>query len=556
LRPRCITRWLPVLFLLLGVAVLPAAAQTPTSTSRDDRREAQIYEQKKEWVAAATRYESLLRRDRDNPELRAAFVRSLRHVHLQRRHSDPSYAAVVQQMAPSQALDVYQQVLLIVPSVYLDQVRTNIPDLFASGVQELLYALEDDVFLGQYLSGVAGTDAFKNFRKELARLRDHRPGPATREQARDLVLGLGQLAQDLDLPVQRRFLVAIALEMAAGACNALDEYTLFLTPGSAANEALGIDVPVGVGLEVVAMGNDIVISRVYPKSPAAAVPEEVRFVRGSLLRSIDGQLVSGQAPEAVAALLRGEAGRQVVIEFVPPDGSAEMPRSVTLTRTPVVIPTVEFGFLGEQMGMASAGMPMTRDIGYLKITSFQHNTVTEVQEALAQLQSQGARAIVLDLRGNGGGLFDKAVGVAELFLPEGQQIVRGESPVDRFNKTFPVRPGNPLTLPLAVLIDGDTASAAEVVVGALKDQNRARLFGQPTFGKGLIQCIIPVTKPGPAGRIATALKITVARFFTPGKQPVNLRGITPHDVIDSQGEVPVEAARLYLINLLRGMNDR
>jgi carboxyl-terminal processing protease len=201
-------------------------------------------------------------------------------------------------------------------------------------------------------------------------------------------------------------------------------------------------------------------------------------------------------------------------------------------------------------------MPGADKVGYLRILSFQQSTVQEVREALGQLQSSGARAVVLDLRGNGGGLFQPAVKVTELFLPEGQLVVRAESPLRDFNKPFPVESGNPLALPLAVLIDGDTASAAEVMVGALKEHGRARLFGQPTFGKALIQCVIPVTKPGPAGRLATALKITVARFFAPGRQTVNALGIAPDDVLDAQGEEAVTAARLYLLGVLRSGNLR
>jgi carboxyl-terminal processing protease len=543
LRPRRLNRCLLSVFLI-GVVVSPLSAQITLTTRDKERHDAFLAEQRQDWFAAAASYENLLRKNRDDVELRAAFVRSLRHLHLARRHRDPSYETVVQQMSPSQALDIYQKVLLLVPSVYIDQVRTGIPDLFASGVQELLYALEDATFVRLYLPGATGTDAFKEFRARLTKLRDHRPGPTTRQQARDQVFGVGQMAQDLDLPISKAFLVAVAFEMAAGACNALDEYTLFLTPGSAANEALGIDAPVGVGFEVVAMGDQHFISRVFPNTEAM----ELKLSPQDRLVRINGQLVAGLSGEAVATLLRGAVGTTVEIEVQP--FNQEGIQKVRLLRQAFVIPSVEHRILD------AMDMPAMEPIGYLRISSFQHSTVQEVREALGQLQTAGARGVILDLRGNGGGLFQSAISVAELFLPEGQVIVRGEGPLPQFNKLFPAPLGNPLTLPLAVLIDGDTASAAEVVVGALKDQNRARLFGQPTFGKGLIQCIIPVTKPGPAGHIATALKITVARFFTPGKQPVNLQGIAPHDVLDPQGDGPINAARLYLLGLLRSMNVR
>lgn len=541
MRSRRANHWSGLSVILVGIFVAPVTAEN--APTLDSRRQALATEQ--------LRCETLLRQDRTNAAARAAYVRVLRQQHLARRHGDPSYAAVVQQMAPSQALDVYQQVLRIVPSVYVDQVRASVTDLFASGVQELLYATEDDTFLRTYLtSSIQAADTFKEFRVRLTKLRDQRPGPATPSQARDLVLGLGQMAQDLDLPVTKGFLVALTLEMACGACNALDEYTLFLTPGHVANEALGIEMPVGIGIEVALLGDTVVVERVYPNGPAAG-----KVAVQDRILSINNTPVTGLPLEDVLALLRGEANSPVLLEVLPA-GQVMALQPFAVARQAVAVPTVEQRILDTpELAMLPGMMPAER-IGYLRILSFQHSTVQEVREALLRLQMDGARGIVLDLRGNGGGVFQSAVSIAELFLTEGQVVVRGVGPVPQFNKPFPAGGGNPLTLPLAVLIDGDTASAAEVLVGALKDQNRARLFGQTTFGKGLIQCIIPVTKPGPAGRIATALKISVARFFTPGKEPVHLRGIAPHDVLDPQGELPINTARLYLLGVLRAGNIR
>ena len=125
MRSRCASRWLLASFLLLGIVVAPLAAQVTTSPREDLRRQAVAAEQRRDWNAAASFYESMLRKDRTSSEVRTAYVRALRHLHLSRRHSDPSFAAVVQQMAPSQALDVYQQVLRIIPSVYVDQLRAT-----------------------------------------------------------------------------------------------------------------------------------------------------------------------------------------------------------------------------------------------------------------------------------------------------------------------------------------------------------------------------------------------------------------------------------------------
>jgi len=502
-------------------------------------RLAQSSELRADWQQATNQYEALLRKDRLNPELRAGYLRSLRHLQLTRRHRDPAYEAILQQLPPSQALDVYHQVLLIVPVAYVDPYRAGLADLFSNGVQELLYALDNTGFRKHHLPTDVAADGLKEFRNRLLRLRDRRPGPTDRDQAREWLLNVGQWAEELQLASRKGFLTAVVMEFACGACNALDEYSLFLTPGTLANEALGIDVPVSVGVEVVTVDGQVTISRVYPRGPAA---DAQLAIHDRILR-INGQIVAGLTPEMVLERLRGDANTAIELEILA-SGQA-MPEKITLMRRATPTPTVDHRLLTDGMEM------MAESVGYLRIASFQQSTLQEVKEALAQLQTQGARAIVLDLRGNGGGLFESAVKVAELFLPEGQLIVKGESPVRAFNRPFAVEGGNPLTLPVAVLVDGETASAAEVVVGALKDHNRARLFGQPTFGKGLIQCIVPVTRPGSAGRMATALKITVARFLTPGKQPVEPGGILPHEVTEAVGDTPVNAARFYLLGVLR-----
>jgi len=550
LQPRRATLWASAVTLLIGCCLAPVAAQSPGASpvlsAAEARRLAADAESRQDWSGAAALYEALLRKDRNNAGLRTALLRCLRRDLVARRHLDPTYEAALAQLTPSRALDVYEKVLQLVPSVYVDPYRTTLSELFASGVQEVLLALEDDAFLRRYLPTSVGSDALKEFKAQLVRLRDRRPGPVDIPDARTLVMGLSQTASDLAIPVSKAFQVALALEMAAGACNALDEYTLFLTPGSAANAALGIDVPAGVGIEVVSDGGEMVVTRVYPRGPA-----DNRLHPNDRIRAIGGQPIAGLDASTVHDRLRGESGSIVDLEVLR-DGQMMLVETIQLRRGPYVVPTVEYRLLADPMGMGTDAEP----IGYLRITEFRHTTVQEVREALAQLQTQGARGVVLDLRGNGGGLFEAAVKVAELFLPAGHLVTRGVSPVPQFNRPFPVESTNPLTLPLAVLIDGETASAAEVVVAALKDNNRARLLGQPTYGKGLIQCIIPVTKPGESGRLATALKITVARFLSPDKSPVTRQGIPPHDLLDGDGETAIVAARLYLLGMLRTMNIR
>jgi len=161
-------------------------------------------------------------------------------------------------------------------------------------------------------------------------------------------------------------------------------------------------------------------------------------------------------------------------------------------------------------------------IGYCKLTTFHDSTVQELRDAILQLQTQGMRVLILDLRGNPGGLFKVAVQSSRLFLSDGV-IVFTQSRLPEFNETHRSRNADALGMPLVVLVDGETASAAEVLAGALKENRRATLVGQTTFGKGSIQCVVPLEK------IPAGIRITVAKFYSPANYPYSGHGVTPNN---------------------------
>ncbi len=173
------------------------------------------------------------------------------------------------------------------------------------------------------------------------------------------------------------------------------------------------------------------------------------------------------------------------------------------------------------------------------------------RKLLAEFHSSNpdVKGLILDLRGNPGGLLKSALQVSELFLSEGV-LAHSTSPLSEYNRSFRTEPHNVCTLPLALLVDGDTASSAELLAGALKDHNRARVMGQTTYGKGSIQCLIPL---GDNQAGSSSIRLTVARFYSPTNQPYSGVGLTPHDLLDAEGEAPVQAARQYLVGLLRQM---
>jgi carboxyl-terminal processing protease len=200
--------------------------------------------------------------------------------------------------------------------------------------------------------------------------------------------------------------------------------------------------------------------------------------------------------------------------------------------------------------------------GYLRISYFAESTPQQVRDVLLKgatdmRYSGGLRGLIVDVRGNPGGLFRAGVGVAELFLPEGI-IVISQSPFKEYNRPFKVEASGPFQMPIVVLIDGETASAAEVLAGALKEGRATRaaptvVVGQTSYGKGSIQCIIPLEK-GLLER-PTAIRLTVAKLFSPTNQPYTGRGVTPDEGSVLEGEALLQEARKRLRELILGLPD-
>jgi carboxyl-terminal processing protease len=259
-------------------------------------------------------------------------------------------------------------------------------------------------------------------------------------------------------------------------------------------------------MEVAREDKVLLVSQVLPGSPAALAGIKA----GDQLLRLGKKAADGLTAEAAAELLRGEAGTEVEVQILPAGESA--PRTLKLVRDRVAIPSVsEPQFLGDRM----AG------IGYVQLVSFQESTVRELDDALAKLQMGGLRALLLDLRGNPGGLVDVAVSVVERFVSTGV-IASTRGQLRSYNRTYEASNTVAIQVPLVVLIDGETSSAAELVAGALKDHGRATLVGQMTFGKGTIQRYWRLTA-APAG-----LRLTVAKFFSPRGHAYNGIGVTPH----------------------------
>ncbi len=247
----------------------------------------------------------------------------------------------------------------------------------------------------------------------------------------------------------------------------------------------------GVGMLIEAQTGGAVVRRVFPNTPA----ERIGAQAGDRVIAVDGQSVEGWPLERISNALKGEPGTQVDVLFF--RYGVREPIDVSITRAVVRIPAVPYATLVQE------------DVGYIPLLQFNETAAEEVATAVQDLLDQGAQGLVLDVRGNGGGIVEQAVQIAGMFLPEDADIAHQWERGSDEDKVYT----NPLTprapeLPLVVLVDGASASASEIVAGALQDHDRAVILGTTSYGKGLVQTAYRVN----GGYV---LKMTTGKWYTP-----------------------------------------
>lgn len=311
-----------------------------------------------------------------------------------------------------------------------------------------------------------------------------------------------------------------------------DPYTIFVEPAARQQERDSLRGNFGgIGANISRNDAGEAVLEPLPGNPA----EAAGILSGDVLLAVDGQEIGAEMTVGeIADLIRGEKGTPVTLAVRHPGSDAAV--EITIVRGDILIPSVTYRLIDE-----------APDIGYIQLSRFSGESSNEIQAAIAKLQSDGAQQLILDLRHNGGGLLDAAVDVAGHFLKGG--IVMVQQSRDRAEQVYEADDEAVAgTMPLVVLVDGGTASSAEILAGALQDRDRATLVGAQTFGKGSVQLVYDLSD-------GSSVHVTSSRWYTPGYHQIDEQGLTPdvpveitQEAIDRGQDPVLEAAINYLRN--------
>jgi carboxyl-terminal processing protease len=292
----------------------------------------------------------------------------------------------------------------------------------------------------------------------------------------------------------------------------------------------------GLGIQITGDRGVIRVISPIDDTPAA----RAGISAGDLITHIDGEQVGGLTLNQAVRKMKGKPGTRIRLTIVQ-DGRA--PRTITLTRAVINVRSVKFERKGEN-----------QDVGYIRISDFGARTTREIREAITALEKHNVKGYIIDVRNNPGGYLTAAINVADAFL-DGGDIVSTRGRGNREMDIARARPGDMANgKPVVVLVNHGSASASEIVAGAIQDHNRGIVMGTRTFGKGSVQ----QQKPFADG---TAIHITIARYFTPNGTEIQARGITPDiEVLQSRVEVIERRRDMFseatLLGSLRGNESR
>ena len=515
------TRKLHQLTLLLGLFVFStsaANAEPPIPLDLDDSRSAmsigEEMERSGQWLEAVRHYERALDRWPNNEELQYGRRRARVHFRVERRYSDNSFRSSLLEFSQDNALDLYDETAGRIRNSFVDPLSQL--SIVAHGTESLYIALANPKFVEANLPP-AITDSEQRARREsIQKFRT-----LLREQYWNKQIYNSQHARSVIVQVARHASSAlkispsaVVMEYVFGGCNALDDYSGFLTADRLSDLYSNIDGEfVGLGVEMKEEKDlGMLLVNVLPESPA-----EIGGLRkGDRITWIDGKDIRSSSIDEAAALMRGQTGSRVKLRIHRQaenrDWEAVLIRRAVSVKSIPVAEIVDGDY----------------KIGYIELAGFQKTTAAEMDAALDKLSRSGMKALVLDVRGNPGGLLTAAVAVLDRFIDEGVLVSTKGRSGDQ-NWTYRAHRQGTLDMPLVLLTDGDSASASEIVAGAIRDHGRGTIVGRKTYGKWSVQSIFNVGRE-------TGLRLTTAKFYSPDGLNHSKVGVDPDVLV----EAPIE----------------
>ncbi len=476
----------------------PEAVRAPELAGGQDDLVARstMLEREQRWADVVSLCETAARKGALAPELQQRYDLAKIHCDLARRHCEHAFRKQLGKLAETDARRLYAEVLGRIGSHHVE--APQFARLVSRGCLTMDVAIDDPTFVSLYAQQ-ATPERRVLYRDQVARITAGRTitSPVEAETLAAWVARAGHTT--LGIPP-----AVTLMEMTAAAVGGLDEYSAFLTNGQLDDLYAQIEGNfVGLGVELKSADDGLLVVHVIPASPA----ERAGIRAGDHLVAVGGRALGGMNVDEAAQLLQGAEGSVVTLAVLRAPAPA---RAVTVRREHVEVPSIE----NVRMLDPSTG------VGYLKISSFQKTTAADLEAALRRLDVAGMRSLVVDLRGNPGGLLSSAVDVSDLFLERGLVVAtRGRSPEEDFNYSAS-RPGT-WRMPLVVVIDGESASSSEIFAGAMRDHGRATLVGTRSYGKGSVQGIFPLEVGG------VGMRLTTAKFFSPKGLPYSRVGVEP-----------------------------
>ncbi|HMO14141.1 MAG TPA: S41 family peptidase [Pirellulaceae bacterium] len=461
------------------------------------------FESEGRWAEALSFYQRALKYHPDNTTIKQRRSISRIHFELMRRYADENFVKTIKSTNTTEAMNLYSEVLLKIESYHVD--NPDWASILRHGLASLEIAISDERFRSKMLSNISDQQILDAVR--LLRSTMEQAGTA-RNRVDAYQIGnrtVRAIQSQLGLPSG-----IAAFELISGAIVALDTYSAFLSQNQYGETMSQIEGNfVGLGVELNTSNNEIKIVGVIPNGPAGGA----EIYAGDKIVMIDGELVSELGSERGADMLRGPEGSTITIQIESPDSSVRM---VTLKRRRVAIPSVD----SVRMVDPEAG------IGLIRITNFQKSTTQDFDAALWKLQRQGMKCLIVDLRGNPGGLLNCAVDLVDRFVSTGVIVsTKGRNPLEDF--VHYAKATGTWRVPLVVLVDDNSASASEIFAAAIQDHNRGIIVGEQSYGKGSVQGIFPLNING------AGIRLTTAKFYSPSGRSISDFGVVPQVVVNT-----------------------